>query len=178
MMYHDAEGMYDMISGNFLGGYGGVFGVGSVLNSSICTDVDTGYYAAGGPVNYGSTLAQTACSNKPEHSEYTGGASTNACPFACDTGLVFNNGACVDECNGVMYGGECHERCSVGSGLFNAGEYSYPLFADRGGISSPVMGVKYPNGSVCYLYFEADAGEEHGFKTLYNNSTYHAIDPR
>ena len=128
------------------------------MNGRVCTDVGTGYYSAEG------ALTRTACTNtKPEHSSYSGSATTNACPWACDAGYT-------------EYNNTCHGACSVLCTL-HAGEYSYPLFADRVNVSSPVMHIK-KNDTICYTYLEPDVGGEHGFKVRYNNTVYHAIDPR
>ena len=80
-------------------------------------------------------------------------------------------------CSGTMYNNACHGACSVLSTL-HAGEYSYPLFADKVNVPSPVIHVK-KDDTVCYAYMEADVtGNENGFKVRWNNTVYHAIDPR
>lgn len=79
-------------------------------------------------------------------------------------------------CVGTIYANACHATCSVRTTL-RAGTYSYPLFADKTNVPSPVLHVR-ENNTTCYVYMEADTGGEHGLKVRYNNTIYHAIDPR
>jgi len=150
----------------------------ATANDVTCTAATTGYWTSAHLVPYGDTSEPNTCSNKPANSSYSAVGTNNICPFTCDTGYELSDGMCVPECEGVMYAGACHAYCSFGAGLFHAGEYSYPLFADRLGVSSPVLGAKFHDGTVCYGYMEPDAGGEHGFKTLNNNTVYHLVDPR
>ena len=60
---------------------------------------------------------------------------------------------------------------------FHVGSLSYPVFADITNVPTPVLGMKY-NNDVCYVYMEPDTNNESGLKIRYNNTTYHAIDPR
>lgn len=80
-------------------------------------------------------------------------------------------------CAGTIYAGACHTMCSVLTTL-HAGTYTYPLFADKTNVSSPVLHIKDNNNNICYVYLEANTGGEHGFMVRYNNTIYHAIDPR
>ena len=82
-------------------------------------------------------------------------------------------------CSGTMYANACHGACSVLSTL-HAGTYSYPLFADKVNVPTPVIHIKPDNSNtICYAYLEADeTGNEHGLKVRYNDTVYHAIDPR
>ena len=69
----------------------------ATANDTSCTNVGTGYWSAASMTNYGLTSNRTACTNaKPTNSSYTGSATTNACPYACDATYYLDNGACVD----------------------------------------------------------------------------------
>ena len=57
-------------------------------DSTSCTAVDTGYYSGDGD------NTQTACTNKPANSHYTGSAITDNCPWQCDTGYGSDAGTC------------------------------------------------------------------------------------
>ena len=57
-------------------------------DGTSCTAVDVGYYS---PVGENT---QTACTNKPANSHYTGAAATDNCPWQCDTGYGSDNGQC------------------------------------------------------------------------------------
>ena len=57
-------------------------------DGTSCTAVDTGYYSGDGD------NAQTACTNKPANSHYTGSATTDDCPWQCDTGYGSDAGTC------------------------------------------------------------------------------------
>ena len=110
------------------------------------------------------TTTCTACTNKPANSSYTGNAGTNSCPWTCDT-------------NYTEYSNTCHAMCPGAKTTLHSGTYSYPMFADKTNVPSPVLHIK-ENNTTCYVYLEADTGGEHGLKVRYNNATYHAIDPR
>ncbi|MBP5364127.1 MAG: hypothetical protein J6Y49_02135 [Alphaproteobacteria bacterium] len=57
-------------------------------DNTSCTAVDTGYYSGDGD------NTQTACTNKPANSHYTGSAITDNCPWQCDTGYGSDAGTC------------------------------------------------------------------------------------
>lgn len=57
-------------------------------NNTACTAVEAGYYSAA------ADNTRTACTNKPANSHYTGSASTDNCPWQCDTGYGNDNGQC------------------------------------------------------------------------------------
>ena len=85
---------------------------------------------------------------------------------------------CEVPCTGAMYLGRCHELCSVGNALFHAGEFTYPLFADKTNVPSPIIHIRRDENTVCYVYMEPGMGDEHGLKMRFNGDIYHAIDPR
>ena len=57
-------------------------------DNTSCTAVGDGYYSAD------ADNTRTACTNKPANSHYTGSATTNDCPWQCDTGYGIDNGSC------------------------------------------------------------------------------------
>ena len=163
-------GIYDITTGTFMTNSGtGSFGAGPAMDNTAgtCVDVGAGYYSAAQMTNYGSTGVRTACSNTiPANSSYSGSATTNACPWACDTGAT-------------EYAGGCHNVCPVG-GAMHVGNANYPLFADRSNVTNPTLHLRDANGNVCYMYFEPDTPENYtGLKFLHiDGIIYHAIDPR
>ena len=81
-------------------------------------------------------------------------------------------------CSGTMYANACHGACT-GLTTLHAGTYTYPLFADKVNVPSPVIHIKDTNNNVCYAYMKADTtGNESGLKVRWNDTVYHAIDPR
>ena len=162
-------GIYDITTNTFMTNSGtGSFGAGPAMDNTAgtCVDVGAGYYSAAQMTNYGSTGVRTACTNGPANSSYTAGATTNACPWACDTGAT-------------EYVGACHNVCSIKETM-RVGNAAYPLFADRSNVTNPTLNIKDSNGTVCHMYFEPDTAEDHnGLKVLYTDGViYHAIDPR
>ena len=158
-------GMYDTVSGQFFTNAGtGMFTAGP--DASACIDAGVGYYAPASVVNYGSTGTRTACSNTiPTHSSYSGSATTNNCPWACDA-------------NYTEYANNCHALCSYNP-IMHIGNMSFPIFADRVGVTNPSMNFMDSNGTICHMYFEPDdATPSSGLKVLYNDTVYHSIDPR
>ena len=131
----------------------------------------TGYEGTTNGTTWNGYVSCEPCSETPpEHAEYI----ANSCDWVCNSGYAMNDNVCV-LCDGVVYNNTCHTACPVMTTL-HAGEYSYPLFADRTNVPSPVLHFK-KDGTTCYTYLEADAGGEHGLKVRYNNAVYHAIDP-
>ncbi len=65
-------------------------------HQSTCTAVETGYWSAGGYVEYGSFNEPHSCTAAPDHSDYTGSATSNSCPWACDAKYYADNGSCVN----------------------------------------------------------------------------------
>lgn len=74
-------------------------------DGGTCTDPGVGYYSGDGE------NARHACTNEiPTHSSYSGSASTDNCPWSCDTEYKESNGQCVNTiCVGATYldDGEC-----------------------------------------------------------------------
>ena len=70
-------------------------------DDGACVDPGAGYYSAAGENE------RHACTNtKPSNSSYTSSASSNACPWGCDTGYEESNGECVlisMICQGATY---------------------------------------------------------------------------
>ena len=179
-------GMYDLVTNTFYpktGGSGTFTAGNDVGQFGQCTDAGVGYWSAAQTVNYGSVgTPRTACVNAPQNASYTATGTSASCPWACDSGFTENNGLCeaIPTCSGTMYLGNCHQRCSAISGIseLHVSNTTYPTFADKQGISSPVLCVS--NGTdTCYIYFEQDTGNEHGLKVLWTDgNVYHAIDPQ
>jgi len=87
----------------------------SSVSGNKCTyDVtyEDGYYGAATQTNSNAgqemyTATATACTNKPtSHSHYTGSASSNACPWSCDTGYTTTG-----KQNGTATGTESGKVC-------------------------------------------------------------------
>lgn len=64
-------------------------------NSGTCSSCDIGTYSTGG------TTSCSACTNKPANSSYTGNASSNSCPWTCNSGYHKNAAgtACEPDCS-------------------------------------------------------------------------------
>lgn len=129
------------------------------MKGRVCTDVGAGYYSPAGDT------ARYECTNKPANSHFACSGTTNTREWECDN-------------NYTEYNNTCHGACS-GLSTLHAGSYSYPLFADKVNVPSPVIHIKDTNNNICYAYMEADTtGNESGLKVRWNNAVYHAIDPR
>ena len=148
------------------------------LTSYIPSSTFTGLVNAGSPTasslwsgTFNNTQLATSCP-ADMHQYITGYEGSNSsttwngkvsCAPGCATGLV-------------LYSGRCREMCSSATTL-RAGSYSYPLFADKTGVPSPVLHV-VRGDTTCYVFMEPDVASETGMKMLYNNTVYHAVDPR
>ena len=89
-------------------------GTYSAKGAASCTGVSTGYYAAAG------ACSQTACTNKPTNSAYSGGASSNACPWTCSAGYFgssANGDTSCSNCGKGYYctGGATRVSCPAGT---------------------------------------------------------------
>ena len=103
---------------------------GNKTTSPACTLCNTGYYSAGG------TNACATCSNKPANSSYVGNASSNSCPWSCNSGY---NQTADNQCGQFCGAGITHIK--LGNGL------SIPLYSSAR--TSPAINVKW-NNSICY----------------------------
>ena len=140
------------------------------------TQYITGYEGnTRGTTWYGKVSCEPCPGTLPENATYS---TANSCDWTCDTGYLQNNDVCV-ECSGAIYMGRCRELCPVGRAVLHAGQYAYPVFADKTDVPSPVLHIRRDENTVCYVYLEPDAGGEHGLKLRFtDNKVYHAIDPR
>ena len=131
------------------------------MKGKVCTDVGTGYYSPAGDT------ARYECTNKPEHSSYSGSAASNSCPWTCDANYTEYKNACHGFCSG-------NRKLRIGTNPVT----SYPAFSDKTNVPSPVLHIKDVNDEICYIYFEPDVGGEHGVKVLWTDGKkYHAVDP-
>lgn len=113
-------GMYDTVSGNFFTNAGtGDFIAGNVAGA-LCSNADAGYYSAGGVVNFGSTLSQTACPNDYPNS-VAGSSAQNQCYAACTTANVPHSTAVI----GNNYYGDGVDTCAPADSNSCDGGYHY-----------------------------------------------------
>ena len=123
--------------------------------------VGDGYYASASILNYGQTGVR------------------NQCPDNGTTGIdnASSISQCSTRCSGAVYADICHEYCPEVQTL-HVGNQTYPVFADRTRIPSPVLHV-LKNNTECFVYVEENGtNTTPGLKLLYNNIIYRAIDPR
>ena len=154
--YSTIENTSEWVSPYYAWCYTGV----DCMSGRVCTPVGSGYYSPAGDTQ------RYACENKPENSHFACSGTTNTREWECDSGYV-------------EYRNACHARCPIGASELHAGEYTHPLFADKTGVPSPVLHVKYSDDTICYAYLEsgyAPAGQ-HGLHVLYNDTVYHAVNP-
>lgn len=84
-------GMYDIVTDTFLTGTG-TFTAGP--DAGACSNVGVGFYSNASLTNYGSVSSRIKCTNGGAHTQYTGSAASNSCPYVCDTNYVMENGVC------------------------------------------------------------------------------------
>ena len=141
-------------------GRAGCYGV-DCMKGKVCTDVGVGYYSPDGDTQ------RYECTNKPEHSSYSGSAASNSCPWECDANYTEYKNACHGFCSG-------NRKLRIGTNPIT----TYPAFSDKTNVPSPVLHIKDENDEICYIYFEPDVGGEHGVKVLWTDGKkYHAVDP-
>ena len=135
----------------------------ATANDTSCTNVGTGYWSAASMTNYGLTSNRTACTNaKPTNSSYTGSATTNACPYACDATYYLNNDACVDVGTGYYSAAgendrhECNNKPAHSSYTGSSATTNCPWECDSGydennGVCEIAMcfGTTYMDNGVC-----------------------------
>ena len=114
---------------------------------------NTGYYKNG--------VACPACTNKPSNSTYTGTATSNSCPWSCNSG--YNQ----------TYDNQCAQMCGAGiTHLHLTGGVRVPLYAASR--TTPAINVKW-NNTVCYGSLAAGTGSGLNIKTP-DGKTYHAVN--
>lgn len=84
-------GIYDIVTDTFLTGTG-TFTAGP--DAGGCSDVGVGFYSDASLTNYGSVSSRIKCTNGGVHTQYTGSAASNSCPYVCDNNYVMENGIC------------------------------------------------------------------------------------
>ena len=156
-------GMYNMVNGEFLtnAGSGAFVAGGDVGTLGACEYVGNGYYASASVLNYGQTGIR------------------NQCPDNGTTGIdnASNISQCSTRCTGVVYAEVCHKFCPNIQTL-QVGNLTYPVFADRTNVASPVLHVLKDN-TECYLYAEENGTNTNpGLRLRDNNTVYRIIDPR
>ena len=104
-------GLYDIVSGTFFTNSGtGTFTEGQEIGG-FCNAAGIGYWSSAQTINYGSSGTRTACTNKPEHSQYSDSGTSANCPWICDETFTENNGACV--CIGARYINSDTDTCDT-----------------------------------------------------------------
>ncbi len=119
-----------------------------------CIPVGAGYYSAEGEID------RTACTNAPANTTYTGGATSNTCPWECNSGYnLTNDGTCAQLCTAGI------TQIKLGGGL------SVPLYKSKQ--TSHAIGVKYAN-QVCYV--NLTTGRATGaINVNIGGTTYHTV---
>ena len=96
-------------------------------DGTSCTNVETGYYSADGD------NTQTMCTNKPANSHYTGSATTNNCPWQCDTGYGSDSGACrACTASEFLAGGVCETTKFTITTTNNTSEFKFFMWGATG----------------------------------------------
>ena len=114
---------------------------------------NTGYYTSG--------VTCPACTNKPDNSAYTGTATSNACPWSCNTGY------------GQTSANLCAQICTAGiQQLKSSTGVSIPLYTSAQTTHSIV--VKTQAGNMCYASLASGAASG-AINVNLNGTTYHAI---
>ncbi|MBE6457187.1 MAG: hypothetical protein E7011_00015 [Alphaproteobacteria bacterium] len=117
--------------------------------SIVC---NAGYYISG--------TTCPACTNKPSNSSYTGTATSNSCPWACNSGYNLTDD---NQCGQFCTSGITHIHTSTGLKI--------PLYATAR--TTPAINVKW-NDTICYGSLATGAGS--GMNVKYNGTTYHAVE--
>ena len=73
---------------------------GKYLDGTVCKDVTVGNYS-------GISNDLTPCTNKPAHSTYSGGSTTNTCPWTCDATWYGSSAAGNSSCTICSSGSYC-----------------------------------------------------------------------
>ena len=116
----DVLGMYDLVNDVFYTNAGtGTFTAGNEV-VGICLKASAGHYSAGGAVNFGSTLSQTACPNGYPNS-VAGASAQNQCYAACTTANVPHSTAAI----GNDYYGDGVDTCAPADSNSCDGGYHY-----------------------------------------------------
>ncbi|MBQ8041967.1 MAG: hypothetical protein IJ273_01410, partial [Alphaproteobacteria bacterium] len=113
---------------------------------------NTGYYKSG--------VTCPACTNKPANSSYTGTATSNSCPWSCNSGY---NQTADNQCGQFCGAGITHLH--LGNGV------SIPLYSSAR--TSPAINVKW-NDTVCYG--SLSSGKATGLNVKVGTTTYHAVN--
>ena len=79
-----------------------------------------------------------------------------------------------DEDYELAYANGCHTKCNVLDRL-HVGDVSYPLFADKTDIKTPILHILKDN-EICYAYMESGNTSGLNFK-IPNGTVYHVVDP-
>lgn len=96
-------------------------------DNTSCTAVETGYYSGDGD------NTQTACTNKPANSHYTGSAIIDNCPWQCDTGYGSDNGACrACTANEFLADGICETAKFAITTTNNTSEFKFFMWEPTG----------------------------------------------
>ncbi|MBQ8042146.1 MAG: hypothetical protein IJ273_02340 [Alphaproteobacteria bacterium] len=113
---------------------------------------NTGYYKSG--------VTCPACTNKPANSSYTGTATSNSCPWTCNSGY---NQTADNQCGQFCGAGITHLHLGNGA--------SIPLYSSAR--TSPAINVKW-NDTVCYG--SLSSGKATGLNVKVGTTTYHAVN--
>ena len=113
---------------------------------------NTGYYKSG--------VTCPACTNKPANSSYTGTATSNSCPWTCNSGY---NQTADNQCGQFCGAGITHLH--LGNGV------SIPLYSSAR--TSPAINVKWKD-TVCYG--SLSSGKSTGLNVMVGTTTYHAVN--
>ena len=114
---------------------------------------NTGFYTSG--------VTCPACTNKPDNSAYTGTATSDACPWECDTGY------------GQTSANLCAQMCTAGfQHLKSSTGVSIPLYTSAQTTHSIV--VKSQSGAMCYASLASGVASG-AINVNLGGTTYHAI---
>lgn len=165
--------------------------------SNTCSPCESGYYCPGGTFNVSSSIdGRNSCSNAPSNANYTGSATSNACPWSCKAGYYGSSAAgstsCADcgsgnYCEGGTHRATCQSTVNNGSTTPNSvnvrsissGNWSDAAHATGKAdcvcdwFFSDDTRIQYMNERACYL---GPGGSNY---TLYSwcRTGYYASDP-
>jgi len=116
---------------------------GYYKSGNTCVDAGAGYYSPAGDNE------RYSCTNtKPANSSYSGSASSNACPYACDGGYYMSSNLCVDVDTGYYSPAGDNTRTACTNGPANS---SYTGSASSNSCPWECNAGAYLNDNTCTL---------------------------
>ena len=141
--------------------WGGASSVGlgpDFLKGNVCVPCATGTYST-----YNANTCSSCTNTKPANSHYSGSATSNDCPWECDSGYALTSS------------NTCEQLCTAGvTGLHTSTGLVFNLYANKQ--TSPAIHIM-PDGTntVCYTSL-APGAANNAVNVEFNGAIYHSID--